>query len=131
MNRRDWLKSAIVGTAALASRKTRTSEATPTRSVEAVESATPQNIEEIHRLLGFATMTGEDPLTMWKRLRETREWLAGPLAPDGWAGQVFIADHADIFAFRFLSLPESWMAGVASGKRTEFAAKNFSKWFAE
>jgi len=130
MNRRDWLKSVIVSTAALASRKAETSEATPATSVEAIESTTPQTIEEIHRLLDFATMTGEDPLRMWKRLRETQEWLAGPLAPDGWAGQVFIADHADIFAFRFLSLPETWMAGVGSGKRAEFADKNFSKWFA-
>ncbi len=29
----------------------------------------------------------------------------GPLSPDGWARQTFIADHADIFAIRFLLPP--------------------------
>src|SRR6266446_5243767 len=125
MNRRGWLERVVVSKAALASREAGASEPSPATAVEASESTTPQTMEEIHRLLDFATMTGEDPLRMWKRLRETQEWLAGPLAPDGWAGQVFIADHADIFAFRFLSLPETWMAGVGSGKRAEFADKNF------
>lgn len=130
MNRRDWLKNTIVGTAALTLGKGQLSTTTPPGSVEAFESASPQNIDDIHRLLGFATMTGEDPLTMWKRLRETREWLAGPLSPDAWAGQVFIADHSDIFAFRFLSIPAAWMAGSEPGKRAEFAATQFPKWFA-
>jgi hypothetical protein len=40
--------------------------------------------KEIYELLGFATMTGEDPRRMWARLAETKEWLAGPLAPDSW-----------------------------------------------
>jgi hypothetical protein len=30
--------------------------------------------------------------------------LAGPLSPDCWDGQTLIPDHADIFAFRFLSI---------------------------
>jgi len=85
--------------------------------------------EEIYRLLGFATMTGEDPLKLWARLHDTREWLVGPLSPDAWAGQVFIADHADIFAFRFLALPEAWMQGVRPGERAAHCASRFSAWF--
>ena len=42
--------------------------------------------ENVYRLLGYATMSGESPLKLWSRLRDTREWLVGPLAPDGWAG---------------------------------------------
>src|SRR6266851_3603905 len=132
MNRRDWFKGTLAGAAALAIEGPQQMVSVPenTASEMITEIGAVPNAQEIHRLLGFATMTGESPLTMWGRLHETKQWLAGPLAPDAWAGQVFIADHADIFAFRFLSLPESWMAGVASGKRAEFAAKNFSKWFA-
>jgi hypothetical protein len=84
---------------------------------------------EIYRLLGFATMTGEDPLKLWARLHNTRQWLAGPLAPDAWSGQVFIADHADIFAFRFLSLPASWLKDAEPGKRAEYCGKHFTEWF--
>jgi hypothetical protein len=79
--------------------------------------------KEIYELLGFATMTGEDPRRMWARLAETKEWLAGPLAPDSWAGQVFIADHEDIFAFRFMSIPAAWMKGHESGSRAAYCAK--------
>jgi hypothetical protein len=82
---------------------------------------------EIYRLLGFATMSGEDPLKLWARLRDTREWLVGPLAPDAWAGQVFIADHADIFAFRFLPVPRAWMKG-SGANRALHCAQNFEKW---
>jgi hypothetical protein len=84
---------------------------------------------EIYRLLGFATMTGEDPLKLWARLHNTRQWLAGPLSPDAWSGQVFIADHTDIFAFRFLSLPASWIRDAEQGKRAEYSAKHFAEWF--
>ncbi len=129
MNRRDWLKRAIVGTAGLTVGKTQPSNETPAESVEAVESSAPQNIEEIHRLLGFATMTGEDPLTLWARLRETREWLVGPLPPNGWAGQAFVADHADIFAFRFLCLPAPWTQGFALEKLAAFARQQLATWF--
>src|SRR5260370_14728434 len=133
MNRRDWLKSALVGTAGLTVAKAQPPGTTPTEpdSVEPIESAAPQNIEEIHRLLGFATRTGEDPLTLWARLRETREWLVGPLSPDGWAGQAFVADHADIFAFRFLSLPAAWTQGVGLGKLAVLARQHLATWFAK
>jgi len=47
----------------------------------------------------------------------TSEWLAGPLAPDAWSGQVFVADHGDVFAFRFLSLPAKWMASAQVSRR--------------
>ncbi len=85
--------------------------------------------QQIHRLLGFATMTGEDPVRMWARLRPTRQWLAGPLSPDGWAGQVFIADHADIFGFRFLSIPSEWMKGIEPERRLTHAVANYPAWF--
>lgn len=84
---------------------------------------------EIYQLLGFATMNGEDPLKMWARLRNTRQWLAGPLSPDSWPGQVFIADHEDIFAFRFLSIPASWMANCHEGNRAAFCSKQFKGWW--
>ena len=58
-------------------------------SEAAARELTPQ---EIHRLLGFATMTGEDPLKLWQRLQNTKGWRVGPLAPDAWSGCVFIAD---------------------------------------
>jgi hypothetical protein len=87
----------------------------------------PASKAEIYRQLGFATMTGEDPLKMWARLKNAREWLAGPLAPNGWAGQAFIADHADIFGFRFLSLPAAWMK-PQSGSIVQYCAGNFSDW---
>lgn len=131
MNRRDWLKTTMAGAAALTVKG-------PQGVLEAAEQAvketlpsdaSPLQAEEIYKLLGFATMTGEDPLTMWARLRETRQWLAGPLAPDAWSGQVFIADHSDIFGFRLLSLPQVWMKEASAGKRAEFVSKQFSKWF--
>src|SRR5664280_191139 len=85
--------------------------------------------EDIYRLLGFATMSGEDPLRMWARLKETSEWLVGPLSPDSWAGQVFIADHADIFAFRFLSLPAAWSAECGRERPALAAASRFAGWW--
>src|SRR5579863_7934031 len=60
--------------------------------------------QEVYRLLGFATMSGEDPLKLWHRLKNTTTWRVGPLSPDSWSGSVFVADDADIFAFRTLSL---------------------------
>ena len=84
---------------------------------------------EIHSLLGFTTMTGEDPLRMWARLPETSEWLVGPLAPDSWPGQVFVADHEDIFAFRFMSIPAAWMKGCGSGSRVAYCARQLKGWW--
>ena len=92
-------------------------------------SAAPLSDKEIYDLLGFATMTGEDPLRMWARLPETSEWLAGPLAPDAWPGQVFVADHGDIFAFRFMSLPTAWMAPAQDKQRAAFCVKQWSTWW--
>lgn len=119
MNRRDLFKAAFAGATSLAI----DSSVIPS-SPQAVATAEPTEIvpkstAEIYQLLGFATMTGEDPLKMWARLRETKQWLAGPLAPDGWAGQTFIADHVDIFAFRSLCIPAIWMAGYQTGKRID------------
>lgn len=98
-------------------------ETGPNQSRTAPAPAVAVNPKEIYELLGFATMTGEDPLRMWTRLRETSTWLVGPLAPDSWPGQVFIADHEDIFAFRFLSIPAAWMKGHESGNRAAYCAK--------
>jgi len=91
--------------------------------------AAPANVvpaapQEIYKLLGFATMSGEDPLKLWARLRPTSEWLAGPLAPDAWSGQVFVADHGDVFAFRFLSLPAKWMASAQVSRPRHTARSN-------
>lgn len=119
LNRRDLLKGGAA-TPALRLSGERAQAVSPEDAVSA---------ETIYRLLGFATMTGEDPLKMWARLRPTRQWLVGPLSPDAWAGQVFIADHADIFAFRFLTIPAEWTKGVAQEERLPHAAANFSRWF--
>jgi hypothetical protein len=67
IDRREFLSAALAGASA---QTADASELTPS---------------EIYRLLGFTTMTGEDPLRLWARLRDTRQWLAGPLAPDAWA----------------------------------------------
>ena len=120
IKRRDLFRAAAIAGAPVAR--------TSTTLNPAAAEGTPR--EEIYRLLGFATMTGEDPLKLWGRLANTRQWLAGPLAPDGWTGQPFIADHADIFGFRFLSIPSRWMEGIANGKRAEHAAAQFRSWFA-
>lgn len=86
--------------------------------------------EAIRRLLGFATMTGEDPLDLWAKLKNTREWLAGPLSPDSWPGQVFIADHQDIFAFRFITIPASWLASMPNGgNRAAWCGTQFNTWW--
>lgn len=130
MNRRDLFKGTLAGAAALAVGGSEpVVSATERVAAEGAKAAAPANPAEIYKLLGFATMTGEDPLKMWARLRETQHWLAGPLSPDAWAGQVFIADHVDIFAFRFLSIPAFWMAGYQTGNRAAFAAERFPKWF--
>ena len=111
-NRRDFLRLAAL----TAGGRTLWAAAEPSRA-------------EIYRLLGFATMTGEDPLKLWARLRNTSQWLAGPLSPDAWCGQVFVADNADIFGFRFLSLPRGWLKETDSGKRAEACGRNFAQWF--
>jgi hypothetical protein len=118
VNRRAFLKTA--GVTGAAGNPAGVSLAQPAQE-------TPR--QEIYRLLGYATMTGEDPLKLWARLRPAQQWLAGPLSPDAWAGQVFIADHADIFGFRFLSLPPAWMEGAQPGRRAAFCASHFAGWF--
>ena len=76
-------------------------------------------------------MTGEDPLKVWQRLRSTKQWRVGPLAPDAWSGCVFVADDADIFAFRTLSLPQAWLHGSPQGNRAEYCGKQFEAWFSK
>ena len=85
--------------------------------------------KEIYRLLGFATMSGEDPLKMWQRLKNVRIWRVGPLSPDSWSGSVFVADDADIFAFRTLSLPDAWLKDSPPSKHAEFCAAHFDGWW--
>ncbi len=119
INRRDLLRAGAFSAAAA-----------PTAADTApAQPETSTSHAEVYRHLGFATMTGEDPLKMWARLRNTKEWLVGPLSPDAWAGQVFIADHADIFAFRMLSVPAAWMRGIQGGKRAAHCAARFQEWF--
>lgn len=91
--------------------------------------ASPATPQEIYKLLGFAPMSGESPIKLWARLRNTREWLAGPLAPDAWPGQVFVADHGDIFAFRFMSLPAAWMAPAQGEQGAAHCAKQWPTWW--
>jgi len=130
VNRRDLFKATLAGAATLALEGSAVSNASePVATSATIKAVASLSAAEIYKLLGFATMTGEDPLKMWARLRETQQWLAGPLSPDGWAGQAFIADHADIFAFRFVCIPAFWMASYQTGNRVEFAAERFSKWF--
>jgi hypothetical protein len=129
MNRRNWLRTTA---AALAAAKKAASLGTAERAALAKADFAPEIANDkarIYQLLGFATMTGEDPLRMWARLKDTTTWLAGPLSPDCWAGQTFIADHADIFAFRFLSVPAAWFSDAGAGKRAAYAAANLSHWF--
>ena len=85
--------------------------------------------QEIYRLLGFATMTGEDPLKLWQRLKNTQTWRVGPLSPDSWSGSVFVADDADIFAFRTLSLPDAWLKDSPSANHAEYCAQHFDGWW--
>ena len=118
--RRDLFRQALAGPAVQAVELGHSGAAEPVADLPPAD---------VYRLLGFATMTGEDPLKMWNRLRNAREWLVGPLSPDGWAGQVFVADHADIFSFRFLSLPAGWMKNAPAGKQADYCAENFGKWF--
>lgn len=125
MNRRDWFKSTVLGAATVARAEMGAPDVATAQETQEVDEA------EIYKLLGFATMTGESPLTMWARLRKTKEWLAGPLSPDAWCGQVFIADNADIFAFRFLSLPSVWLKDHASGNRAAYGGQQFSNWFSK
>lgn len=127
MNRRDWLKNTIAATSLSGFPPAASSSAVP--APDALSPAEQKSEAEIYNLLGFATMTGESPPTMWARLRNTEQWLAGPLSPDSWSGQVFVADHRDIFACRFLSLPAAWTVNQASGDLAGFCAQHFSEWF--
>lgn len=88
-----------------------------------------EEANQAYRLLGYATMSAESPLRLWSRLRNTQEWLVGPLSPDGWAGQAFVADHADIFAFHFLPVPAAWTRNCPAGQRAEWCAKEYSNLF--
>ena len=127
MSRRELLENALIGAAALGKAET----STPVENRAAVSVASALDVaerQEIYRLLGFATMSGEDPLKLWARLRNTNEWLAGPLAPDAWPGQVFTADHCGIFAFRFMSLPAAWMAPAGAKDRASYCAQQWSTW---
>jgi hypothetical protein len=89
----------------------------------------PLDRQEIYRLLGFATMTGEDPLKLWQRLKITRTWRVGPLSPDSWSGSVFVADDRDIFAFRTLSLPNEWLKDSPSANHAEYCGTHFDEWW--
>ena len=96
---------------------------------EAGSLGAPLDREEIYRLLGFATMTGEDPIKLWQRLKNTRTWRVGPLSPDSWSGSVFVADDRDIFAFRTLSLPNEWLKDSPSANRAEYCDEHFHEWW--
>ncbi len=84
---------------------------------------------DIYELLGFATMSGEDPVRMWRRLNPVQQWRVGPIAPNSWSGCIFVADDADIFGFRTLSLPQAWMERFNGGSRSEYCAGLFDSWW--
>jgi Trehalase len=132
MNRRQWFRNSFIGATALTQARAGEQSASDHKDPQNAGQA-PVGPElapaEIYKLLGFATMSGEDPLKLWNRLRNTSEWLVGPLSPDAWSGQVFIADHADIFAFRMLPLPAFWTTEYQSGNLADFCASRFPKWF--
>jgi glycogen debranching enzyme len=134
MNRRDWLGGLLVASniskqnaLAIGAHYPVESHSIGEASLNAASSL--ETPERIYELLGFATMTGEDPLTMWARLKNTQTWLAGPLSPDAWCGQCFIADNIDIFAFRFLSIPQKWMEGANTGNPAAYSQKQMAEWF--
>jgi hypothetical protein len=125
MNRRQWLKSTLLAGAANGAEACNGAlDGTAFQETNATESEA-----EVHKLLGFSTMTGEDPLKMWARLQNAREWLAGPLSPDGWCGQAYIADNSDIFAFRFLTIPHAWINGATPGKLASYCQQHAAEWF--
>ncbi len=130
LNRRELFRTTVAGAAGMT-----LGSAEQRKDASAVQSRTKPPIEaalsdkEIYGLLGFATMTGEDPLRMWARLQATKQWLAGPPGADAWPGQVFVADHGDIFAFRFLSLPAGWMAPSQDNQRAAYYAKQWPSWW--
>jgi hypothetical protein len=133
MNRRKWMKRTAVALSAatqvVESKSEPLSPAAPSGAGAPAQDVVDRAF--VHQLLGFTTMTGEDPLRMWARLKNTQTWLAGPLSPDCWCGQTFIADHADIFAFRFLSIPAAWMSNAPGGNRAEYCAKNMTGWLSK
>jgi hypothetical protein len=137
MNRREWLRQSLWSIAAIAGTKAATHKnvalslneiSEPVRT--ALEAGPLLSPQEIYALLGFTTMTGEDPLKLWARLRPAETWLVGPLSPDGWAGQAFVADHEDIFAFRFLALPSQWKSNSTTTNFAEYCGHKFSEWLA-
>ncbi|HZP01761.1 MAG TPA: trehalase family glycosidase [Terriglobia bacterium] len=138
LTRRNFMKATGVAASVACGRELSgagPNEASPRAAVESLihgaQAGTPASREEIYRLLGFATMSGEDPLKMWDRLRDTGVWRVGPLSPDSWSGCVFIADDADIFGFRTVSLPAAWMKGYQQGNRAEYCGKQLEQWFAK
>jgi hypothetical protein len=130
VNRRDWFKGTFAGGALLAvGGSEQAMRAAKRVATKQIPPAVPASASEIYELLGFATMTGEDPLKMWERLRETEVWRVGPLSPDSWSGSVFIADDSDIFAFRTLSIPRAWMQDYTKGNRAEYSDGRFETWW--
>lgn len=132
MNRRDWLKSALAastvrGNAGALSHADRNPGATAAEPLQTA--AQIEQPKKIYDLLGFATMTGEDPLAMWARLKDTKAWLAGPLSPDAWCGQCFIADNIDIFGFHFLCVPDKWMESASVSNFAAYCQQHIEQWF--
>lgn len=88
---------------------------------------------QARELLGFMVMNGQRPETHWAKIREAREWLVGMLAPDGWGGLTFVADHVDIFAFRLVAVPAAWRDSKATDAAgaLKHCVANFEKWVKE
>jgi hypothetical protein len=144
LNRRGFVKGVATATSALWARATQLEarlKAGDFRGEETAISGTGGSLaeangvgdtldhQEIYRLLGFATMTGEDPLELWRRLNNTQTWRVGPLSPDSWSGSVFVADDRDIFGFRTLSLPDAWLKDSPSANQAQYCANHFAGWW--
>lgn len=123
MNRRDLFKGTLAGAAALAVGGSEpVVGATERVATEGAKAATPASAAEIYKLLGFAPMTGEDPLKMWSRLRETQHWLpddsyarlvwrmpdGGPEITYEWAR----TDRAEVLCRITHSSPATFVAGL-------------------
>lgn len=76
---------------------------------EPPEPAAPSSSADAYRSLGFALPNGQSPVDWWERLGNAQVRHVGALSPDAWAGVVFVADDADIFALRVVAVaPSEW-----------------------
>jgi len=78
LNRRELLRTTLAGAAGVSlDVEAQESKAAASKSRTKLPPGAAITNAEIYKLLGYATMTGEDPLRMWARLQATRNgWSA-------------------------------------------------------